>query len=93
MNQDDDPVGRDYRAASDALDERPAPATRAAILAAAAREANARPRDAAGSFVPRRAMKRWPMAAAAAVLLSTLAALLTVRTEREMPSFHRAPGR
>ena len=87
MNRDDDRVGRDYRAASAALDERPAPATRAAILAAAAREANARPRGDAGSPAPRRAVQRWPMAAAAAVLLSTLAALLTVRTEREMPSF------
>ena len=37
VNHDDDRVGRDYRAASAALDERPAPATRAAILAAAAR--------------------------------------------------------
>jgi len=87
VNHDDDRVGRDYRAANAALDERPAPATRAAILAAAAREAKARPREDAGSSAPRRAMQRWPMAAAAAVLLSTLAALLTVRTEREMPSF------
>ena len=87
MNHNDDRVGRDYRAASAALDERPAPATRAAVLAAAAREANARPRGDAGSSAPRRAKQRWPMAAAAAVLLSTLAALLTVRTEREMPSF------
>ena len=87
VNHDDDRVGRDYRAASAALDERPAPSARAAILAAAAREVKARPREDTGSSAPRRSIQRWPLAAAAAVLLSTLVALLTVRTEREMPSF------
>ena len=82
-------VRRDYRAATDAVDERPSAATRAAILAAAAREVNSRPE---AKVKPRRpAMARWPMAAAAAVLLSTLVGLLAVRTEREMPSFNQMP--
>jgi hypothetical protein len=84
-----DRVERGYRAASDALDERPSAATRAAILAAAARQVEAGPRDAAAPIaVPRVApMRRWPMAAAAAVLLSTLAVMMATRTEQEMPTF------
>lgn len=80
---------RGYRAATDALDERPSAATRAAILAAAARQVQAAPRDArepiaAPRVTPR---KRWPYAAAAAVLLSSLAVMMATRTEREMPTF------
>ena len=82
-------VRRDYRAATDAVDERPSAATRAAILAAAAREVNSRPQSELKARRP--AGARWPMAAAAAVLLSTLAGLLAVRTEREMPSFSEDP--
>ena len=84
-----DRVERGYRAASNALDERPSAATRAAILAAAARQVAAGPRDAAAPItVPRIApMRRWPMAAAAAVLLSTLAVMMATRTEQEMPTF------
>lgn len=80
---------RGYRAATDALDERPSAATRAAILAAAAREVQAGPRDAREPIVAPRATprKRWPYAAAAAVLLSSLAVMMATRTEREMPSF------
>ena len=85
----DERLDRGYRAANDTLDERPSAATRASILAAAARQVQAGPRDAqALRRVPRAgAMLRWPMAAAAAVLLSTLAVMMAVRTEREMPSF------
>jgi hypothetical protein len=84
-----DPSLRGYRAATDALDERPSAATRAAILAAAARQVQAAPRDArepiaAPRVTPR---KRWPYAAAAAVLLSSLAVMMATRTEREMPTF------
>ncbi len=80
---------RGYRAATEALDERPSAATRAAILAAAARQVQAAPRDArepiaAPRVTPRR---RWPYAAAAAVLLSSLAVMMATRTEREMPTF------
>jgi len=80
---------RGYRAATDTLDERPSAATRAAILAAAARQVQAAPRDArepiaAPRVTPR---KRWPYAAAAAVLLSSLAVMMATRTEREMPTF------
>jgi hypothetical protein len=80
---------RGYRAATDALDERPSAATRAAILAAAARQVQAGPRDAREPIaVPRIApRKRWPYAAAAAVLLSSLAVMMATRTEREMPTF------
>jgi hypothetical protein len=78
-----------YRAATDVLDEGPSAATRAAILAAAARQVHAAPRDArepiaAPRITPR---KRWPYAAAAAVLLSSLAVMMATRTEREMPTF------
>ena len=85
----DERLERGYRAANDALDERPSAVTRAAILAAAARQVQAGPRDArAPRGAPRSsAMSRWPMAAAAAVLLSTLAVMMAVRTEQEMPSF------
>jgi hypothetical protein len=81
----DDPSLRRYRQANDALDERPSASTRAAILAAAARHVEAGPRaaDAARPAVRR----RWPLAAAAAVLLSTLAVMLATRTDQEMPTF------
>jgi hypothetical protein len=89
MSGNEDRIRRGYQAASDALDERPSAATRAAILAAAAREIEAGPRDAAAPIeAPRRySMRQWPAAAAAAVLLSTLAVMMAVRTEREMPTF------
>ena len=92
MDRDDAPAGR-YRDASAALDERPSAATRAAILAAAARQVEARPQAADAPRVARR--PRWPLAAAAAVLLSTLAVMMADRTDQEMPSFtatkERAP--
>lgn len=84
----EDPSLRGYRAANDALDERPSAATRAAILAAAARQVQATPRDATEPIAVRAASRsRWPFAAAAAVLLSTLAVMMAVRTEQEMPTF------
>ncbi len=84
-----DPSLRGYRAATDALDERPSAATRAAILAAAARQVQAVPRDAREPVALPRVTprKRWPYAAAAAVLLSSLAVMMATRTEREMPTF------
>ena len=89
----EDATARRYREASAALDERPSAATRAAILAAAARQVEARPQPADAPRIERR--RRWPLAAAAAVLLSTLAVMLGNRTEQEMPSFtapaERAP--
>lgn len=90
----DDAPARRYREASAALDERPSAATRAAILAAAARQVEAQPLSVDAPRVVRR--PRWPLAAAAAVLLSTLAVMMANRTEQEMPSFtapaERAPG-
>jgi hypothetical protein len=81
-----------YRKASGELNERPSAATRASILAAAAREVGAKPVDAAK---PYRAGRRWPLAAAAAVMLSTLAVMMAIRTNEEMPQFSdsSAPGR
>lgn len=81
----DDATLRRYREASAALDERPSDATRAAVLAAAARQVNARPVSA--DAPPPVARRRWPLAAAATVLLSTLAALVATHTEQEMPTF------
>jgi hypothetical protein len=79
----DDAPARRYREASAALDERPSAATRAAILAAAARQVEARPQAA---DAPRLVRRRWPLAAAAAVLLSTLAVMMADRTGQEMPA-------
>lgn len=81
----DDASVRRYREASEALDERPSAAARAAILAAAARQVEARPRAADAPRAVHR--RRWPLAAAAAVLLSTLAVMMAQRTEQEMPTF------
>ena len=74
-----------YRQASAELGERPSASVRASILAAAAREVGAKPVDAA---TPRRARMRWPLAAAATVMLSTLAVMLAIRTNEEMPQFN-----
>lgn len=85
---DDDRVDQDlirrYREANAALDERPSASARASILAAAAREVRAQPVDAAGVY---RNRSRWPLAAAATVMLSTLAVMLAIRTNEEMPQF------
>ena len=84
----EDPLNRElidhYRQASAELDERPAASARASILAAAARNVDAKPVDAAAY---RRTRPRWPLAAAATVMLSTLAVLLAIRTNEEMPQF------
>ncbi len=68
-----------YRAASDALDERPGAAARAAILAAAARAGDAAP------LHVKLASRRWriPLAAAATVLVSTIAVMVAQRIEHE----------
>ncbi len=74
-----------YRQASAELDERPSASLRASIVAAAAREVGARPMSA---DAPRRIGPRWPLAAAAAVMLSTLAVMMAIRTDEEMPQFN-----
>ncbi|MGZ8274096.1 MAG: hypothetical protein ACXWUM_09280 [Burkholderiaceae bacterium] len=81
----DDASTRRYREANAALDERPSASTRAAILAAAARHVEAKPRAADAPGAAHR--RRWPLAAAAALLLSTLAVMMAQRTEQEMPTF------
>jgi hypothetical protein len=66
-----------YRAASAALDEAPSADTRAAIVAAAARAAGSRPR-------PIGQPRRWrlPLAAAASVLVGTIALLIATQVEQ-----------
>ena len=98
VNEDRDSSGADgsanpelvkrYRQASAEADERPAASARASILAAAAREVGAKPVDAATLV---RTPRRWPLAAAAAVMLSTLAVMLAIRTNEEMPQFNAPP--
>ena len=77
-----------YRRASDELEERPSAALRASIVAAAAREVGARPISADAL---RRTRPRWPLAAAAAVMLSTLAVMMAIRTDEQMPQFDAPP--
>jgi hypothetical protein len=130
----DDPSLEAYRAASGALDEQPSAAARAAILAAAAREVQAKPLDAASplalapigeehieveapqtpqdnvrslphpaapasvrrprpaaaatadnvrEFPAARRRSRWPLAAAASVLVASLAVMLAGRSEKD----------
>lgn len=76
-------VARAYRVANDALDPRAGLATRNAILAAAARAVEAKPQA-----VGRTPSWRWrfPLAAAATLLISTVAVMLAQRTEQEMPA-------
>ena len=69
-----------YRTASEALDEAPAQEARAAILAAAARASGARPRP-----IGRPPRWRLPLAAAASVLVGTIAVLLATQVERQRP--------
>jgi hypothetical protein len=83
----DDDLMRRYREASAAANEQPGASTRASILAAAARQVHAKPTDAKLPY--RRA--RWPLAAAAAVMLSTLAVMLAIRTNEELPQFGAPP--
>ncbi len=77
---DDRRVLQAYRAASVALDEAPAEDTREAILAAA-RAAAARPQPLGQS-------RRWrlPLAAAASVLVGTIAVMLATQVERQAPA-------
>jgi hypothetical protein len=89
----DDASLRQYHEANAALDERPSPAARAAVLAAAARHVDAKPQSADSIDSPRpTGRRRWPLAAAAAVLLSSLAVMLATRTEHEMPRFGEPPA-
>lgn len=98
MKSGDEQDGRDskmvgaYRAASDALDERPSAAARAAILAAAARAVDAQPRDAQTGATSRRAAaqkargiapSKRPLAAVASFLVAAVALVLATNVERE----------
>jgi hypothetical protein len=87
-----------YRAASDTLDERPQDATRAAILAAAARAVDAQPQDAATGATSRRIGQRTrtrvgafgpsrrPLALVASFLVATAALVLVTHTMQEQPA-------
>ncbi len=72
----DQRVLKHYKAANAALDEAPRDQTRAAILAAAARAAGSRPQP-----VGRARRWRLPLAAAASLLVGTVAVLLATRID------------
>lgn len=74
-------VDDDYRAASATLDERPDPRVRAAVLAAATRAVDARPRDATAPFRPRRRV--WSIAAV--LVVSVMTGLVAMQASRERP--------
>jgi hypothetical protein len=85
-----------YRAASEALDERPRADTRAAILAAAARAVDAQPQDAETGATSRRTQRRShdrhnligpskrPLALVASFLVATVALVLATQTREEI---------
>lgn len=85
MNEPD--AVRGYRAANEVLDEAPREQTRATILAAAGRAVEARPRA-----VDRVRRWRFPLAAAATVLIGAIAVLVATRTEREADQLATAPA-
>ncbi|MEO8935319.1 MAG: hypothetical protein ABI277_15315 [Burkholderiaceae bacterium] len=79
-----------HRIASDRIDERPDAAVRAAVLAAAARGVEARPRlattqtskpSASGPF----RAGRWPLSAAALLVVSVLTGVIATRVLRDSP--------
>jgi hypothetical protein len=81
-----------YRAASEALDERPQAATRAAILAAAARAVDAQPQDADTGVTSRRPAQRArsaiqpsrrPLAMVASFLVATVVLAMVMRTQEQ----------
>lgn len=75
--------------AGQAHDERPDPRVRATVLAAAARAVDARPRDATRVAVPagpsRPAVRRWPLSAAALVLVSVMTGLVVSQALHDAP--------
>ena len=83
-------VRRAYRSATENLNESPSAAVRAAVLAAAARAVQARPTAVTthGVAPALRGRPRWrmPLAAAASVLVGTMAVLLAQRTEENLPA-------
>jgi len=93
-NTRDEGVVGAYRAASAALDEQPRAATRAAILAAAARAVNAEPQDVQSGATSLRQRRlrdlssrigpsRRPLALVASFLVATVALVLATRTNEE----------
>lgn len=81
-----DAIARLYREATHVLDERPDARVRAAVLAAAARAVDAKPHDAARRVVAHRyAARRWPLAAAALVVVSIMTGLVATHGWWERP--------
>ncbi len=79
-------IERVYREASDAQAERPDPQVRAAVLAAAARAVDAKPHDAARSVASHPfAAQRWPLSAAALLVVSIMTGLVATRGWWERP--------
>ncbi len=81
MNGRDEDTLRAYRAASEALDEQPGASVRATVLAAAAREIDAKPQLGDRVARPRFGGSRRPLALAASVLVGAIA--LTVALQKE----------
>ena len=73
-------LARAYREASNAADESPDPRVRAAVLAAAARAVDAKPHDAARRAATHPfATRRWPLSAAALLVVSIMTGLVVTR--------------
>ena len=90
MRADDDPVDflRDaHRAASNAVDDAPGPGVRAAVLAAAVRGVGAQPRRVAATSADARpsGVRRWPLSAAALLVVSIVTGLVATRVMRSDP--------
>ncbi len=81
-----DAVERVYRQAAEELAERPDPQVRAAVLAAAARAVDAKPRDAAHHVSSHPfAARRWPLSAAALLVVSIMTGLVVTHGWGERP--------
>ncbi len=79
-------LARAYREASNAADEPPDPRVRAAVLAAAARAVDAKPHDAARRAAAHPfATRRWPLSAAALLVVSIMTGLVVTRGWWERP--------
>ena len=84
--RDDDTIAGAHRAAAQALDERPDPRVRTAVLAAAARAVDAKPHDAKQ---PARTTpfgsRRWGWSLAAVLVVSVMTGVVATRGWRERP--------
>lgn len=87
MHDEIDALRQANRVAAEHRDERPDPRVRAAVLAAAARAVDARPANVPTPGQPsgRARTRRWPLSAAALLLVSVLAGMVGTRALRDAP--------